>query len=96
MLPGDDVVLHGEDGAAVVVDPGDLVAAEAHHGAAEHHVATLGHRHVPHAADEVRAEAPGVSLVSCGYQHCYELFPSCLQITAAKLLEKVIIVYVSS
>ena len=45
-VPGDDVLLHGEDGAPVVVDPGHLVGAQPHHAAGQHHVASLGHRHV--------------------------------------------------
>ena len=45
-VPGDHVVLHGEDGAPVVVDPGDLVTAQPDHTAGEDHVSPLRHRHV--------------------------------------------------
>ena len=45
-VAGDDVVLHGEDGAPVVMYPGHLVGPEPHHAAGQNHVPTLRHRHV--------------------------------------------------
>ena len=45
-VPGDDVVLDGEDGAPVVVYPGHLVCAEPDHAAGQDDVSPLRHRHV--------------------------------------------------
>ena len=45
-VPGDDVVLDGEDGAPVVMYPGHLVTPQPHHAAGQNHVSPLRHRHV--------------------------------------------------
>ena len=45
-VPGDDIVLNGEDGAPVVMYPGHLVSPQPHHAAGQNHVPPLRHRHV--------------------------------------------------
>ena len=50
-VPGDDILLHGEDGAPVVVYPGHLVGAQPHHAAGQDHVTSLWHSHVLYRLD---------------------------------------------
>ena len=45
-VPGDHVVLDGEDGAPVVVYPGDLVGAQPDHAAGQDHIPPLRDRDV--------------------------------------------------
>ena len=52
-VPGDDIVLNGEDGAPVVMYPGHLVGAQPHHAAGQNHVPPLRHRHVLHRVSEL-------------------------------------------
>ena len=68
-VPGDDVVLHGEDGGPVVVDPGHLVRPQPHHRAGQGHVPPLRHRHVLHPRDKVWSRDRGLYLVTWNIQH---------------------------
>ena len=50
-VPGDDILLHGEDGAPVVMYPGHLVGPQPHHAAGQDHVTSLWHSHVLYRID---------------------------------------------